>query len=131
MATLFISLLLDAALIVFPTPGQPQQRPPNLSSNPALANQFRPPFPSYALPPRTVNVLQGGGFVPTLQPNSHRTPSQAAQVQSMTPQSAPGFMQPRGQAIHAFGGALGQHQTPSALQQQMQSQQSNGMYPPL
>jgi hypothetical protein len=44
----------------------------------------------------------------------------------MTPQPAPGFLQSRGQGIHAFGGALGQHQTASALQQQMQSQQSNG-----
>ncbi|XP_006462447.1 hypothetical protein AGABI2DRAFT_193591 [Agaricus bisporus var. bisporus H97] len=109
----------------FPTPGQPQQRPPNLTSNPALANQFRAPFPNYGLPPRNVNVLQGGGFVPTLQPNTHRTPSQA-QVQSMTSQPAPGFLPSRGQGIHAFGGALGQHQTASTLQQQMQSQQSNG-----
>lgn len=64
--------------------------------------------------------------MPTLQPNAHRTPSQA-QVQSMTSQPAPGFLPSRGQGIHAFGGALGQHQTASTLQQQMQSQQSNGI----
>ncbi|KXN82816.1 General negative regulator of transcription subunit 2, partial [Leucoagaricus sp. SymC.cos] len=106
--------------------GQPQQRPPNLSSNPGLVNQFRPQFPAYPMPPRNVNVLQQGGFLPGLQPNNHRTPGQAPQVQSMTPQPTPGFMPSRGQGMHAFGGALGQHQTTSVLQQQMQSQQSNG-----
>lgn len=80
------------------------------------------------MPPR--NVLQGGGFVPTLQQNTHRAPSQAGQLPSMTPQPTPGFMQSRGQSIHAFGGALGQHQTASVLQQQLQSQQSNGIYLP-
>ncbi|KAF5360456.1 hypothetical protein D9756_004952 [Leucocoprinus leucothites] len=81
---------------------------------------------AYAMPPRNVGMLQGGGFAPGPQLTGHRTPGQAPQVQTMTPQPTPGFLQSRGQGMHAFGGALGQHQTASALQQQMQSQQSNG-----
>ncbi|KIL67760.1 hypothetical protein M378DRAFT_101272 [Amanita muscaria Koide BX008] len=113
-------------------PGQPQQRPPSLvPTNPALSSQFRPPFPTYGMPPRNVSVLQSGAFVPGLQPNSHRTSSQQSQVQSLTPQPTPSFMQQRGQAgSFGFSGILGQHQ-PSSLQQQQQQQmpaqqQTNG-----
>ncbi|KAG2009805.1 NOT2 family protein [Coprinopsis cinerea AmutBmut pab1-1] len=111
--------------------GQPQQRGPSLATTPGLANQFRPPFPNYGMPPRNVNVLQAAGYVPGLQPNSHRTPSQQS-VQSMTPQPTPGFMQARAQSSYAFGaGTLGQHQASAGLQQQQQlssqqQQQANG-----
>ena len=109
--------------------GQPQQRPPNLTANPALTSQFRPSYPSYGMPPR--NVLQGGGgFVTGLQPNSHRAATQQSQPQSLTPQPTQGFGQPRGQSSFAFGGGLGQHPPSSVLQQQpLPSQQqslSNG-----
>ncbi|KAF8158422.1 hypothetical protein B0H34DRAFT_708778 [Crassisporium funariophilum] len=113
--------------------GQPQQRPPNLTANPALASQFRPPYPSYGMPPR--NVLQpSAGYVPSLQPNNHRTTTQQSQVQTHTPQPTPGFNQPRGQSSFAFGaGTLGQHQASGVLQQQtipslqqQQQQQTNG-----
>ncbi|TFK40477.1 hypothetical protein BDQ12DRAFT_679493 [Crucibulum laeve] len=112
-------------------PGQPQQRPPTLTPNPGLAGQFRPQYPTgYGIPPRNVNVLQAGGYVPGLQQNSHRTSTQQTQVQSITPQPTPGFIQPRGQGNYAFGGALGQHQQSAALQQQQQlssqQQQTNG-----
>ncbi|KAF8635824.1 hypothetical protein AX15_000023 [Amanita polypyramis BW_CC] len=108
-------------------PGQPQQRPPSLAPNPALANQFRPPYPSYGLPPR--NVLQSSGYVPGLQANNHRS-SQQSQVQNLGPQPTPNFLQQRGQAGgFGFSGVLGQHQ-PSSLQQQQQQmptqQQTNG-----
>ncbi|PFH54022.1 hypothetical protein AMATHDRAFT_53785 [Amanita thiersii Skay4041] len=110
-------------------PGQPQQRPPSLAPNPALANQFRPPYPTYGLPPRNVSVLQGGGYVPQLQTTSHRSSSQQSQVQNMGPQPTPGFLQQRAQAGFGFSGALGQHQ-PNSLQQQQQQippqQQANG-----
>jgi len=73
-------------------------------------------------------VLQSGGYVPGLQPTSHRS-SQQSQVQNLGPQQTPSFMQQRGQAgAFAFSGALGQHQ-PSSLQQQQQmpaQQQTNG-----
>jgi CCR4-NOT transcription complex subunit 2 len=87
------------------------------------------------MPPR--NVLQTGGYVPNLQPNSHRTASQQSQVQSMTPQTTPGFMQARGQGSFGFGGgALGQHQASAPLQQQQQlssqqQQQTNGTSTPM
>jgi CCR4-NOT transcription complex subunit 2 len=91
------------------------------------------------MPPR--NVLQTGGYVPNLQPNTHRTGSQQSQVQSMTPQPTPGFMQARAQAGFAFGGgALGQHQASAPLQQQQpqqqqlssqQQQQTNGTSTPM
>lgn len=114
--------------------GQPQQRPPSLAPNPGLPNQFRPPYPGYGLPPRNVNVLQAGGYVPGLQPTSHRTSSQQPQTQSMLPQPNPGFMQQqqqRAQSSFAFGGGLGQHQSTNSLQQQQQQQppsqqQTNG-----
>ncbi|KAF9464218.1 hypothetical protein BDZ94DRAFT_527900 [Collybia nuda] len=111
-------------------PGQPQQRPPSLVQNPGLASQFRPPYPAYGMPPRNVNSLQGGGYVPGLQPSNHRTPSQQSQVQTMVSQSTPSFIQQRGQSSFAFGGSLLQHQS-TTLQQQQQSsshqhQQTNG-----
>ncbi|CAA7261530.1 unnamed protein product [Cyclocybe aegerita] len=103
-------------------PGQPQQRPPNLTANPALASQFRPSYPTYGMPQRS--VLPGaGGFVPNLQPNNHRTATQQPQVQSLTPQPTPGFNQPRGQSGYAFSGTLGQHPPSSLLQQPLPSQQ--------
>ncbi|KAK2465287.1 hypothetical protein APHAL10511_002641 [Amanita phalloides] len=110
-------------------PGQPQQRPPSLAPNPALASQYRPPYPNYALPPRNVSVLQSGGYVPGLQPNGHRS-SQQSQVQNLGPQPTPAFMQQRAQAGgFSFSGGLGQHQ-PTSLQQQQQQipaqQQTNG-----
>ncbi|KAF5319908.1 hypothetical protein D9611_011044 [Ephemerocybe angulata] len=102
--------------------GQPQQRGPSLATTPGITGPFRPPFPGYPMPPR--NVLQSGGYVPNLQPNSHRTGTQPSQVPSMTPQPTPGFMQARGQGSFAFGGgALGQHQGSAPLQQQQQQQQ--------
>ncbi|KAF9005546.1 hypothetical protein BDQ17DRAFT_1389832 [Cyathus striatus] len=75
------------------------------------------------MPPRSVNVL-GGGYVQSLQPNSHRTPAQQSQVSSITPQPSPGFMQTRGQSGFGFGGVLGQHQ-PSAVSLQQQQQQQH------
>ncbi|KDR82564.1 hypothetical protein GALMADRAFT_237941 [Galerina marginata CBS 339.88] len=99
-------------------PGQPQQRAPNLTANPALSSQFRPSYPTYGMPPRTV-LQAGSGYVPSLQPNSHRTTTQQAQVQVLTGQPSQGFNQPRGQSSFAFGGgALGQHQPSTVLQQQ-------------
>lgn len=71
------------------------------------------------MPPRT-GLPGGAGYLPSLQPNSHRTTIQQSQVQSLTPQPTPGFNQPRGQSTYAFGGALGQHQPSSILQQQQQ-----------
>ncbi|TFK70534.1 hypothetical protein BDN72DRAFT_877708 [Pluteus cervinus] len=112
-------------------PGQPQQRPPSLAPNPGLAGQFRPPYPAYGMPPRNVNVLPTGTYVPGLQPSNHRTPSQQPPGQNMLPQPAPGFIQ-RAQNSFAFGGGLGQHQTTNSLQQQQQpqppsqQQQTNG-----
>ncbi|KAF8964330.1 hypothetical protein BDZ97DRAFT_1660429 [Flammula alnicola] len=72
------------------------------------------------MPPRNV-LPAGAGYVPSLQPNSHRTTAQQSQVQSLTPQPTPGFNQARGQSSYAFGGALGQHQPSSVLQQQQQA----------
>src|SRR6266540_3289635 len=88
--------------------GQPQQRPPNLTPNPALTGQFRPSYPTYGLPPR--NVLQSAGtYVPSLQPTTHRTATQQSQAQSLTPQPTPGaFSQARSSpSSYAFGGGLG------------------------
>jgi CCR4-NOT transcription complex subunit 2 len=103
-------------------PGQPQQRAPSLAAQPGLASQFRPQYPSYGMPPR--NVLQAtGGYVPSLQPNTHRTATQQSQVQTITSQPASNFLQARGQSSYGFGGALSQHQQSSALQQQLSSQQ--------
>ncbi|KAF4617728.1 hypothetical protein D9613_005838 [Agrocybe pediades] len=117
-------------------PGQPQQRAPNLTPNPVLSNQFRPSYPAYGMPPRTV-IQAGSGYVPTLQPNAHRSATQQPQVQVLTAQASQGFNQPRGQSSYAFGGGvLGQHQPssvlqpqqslPSQQQQQHQQSQSNG-----
>lgn len=109
-------------------PGQPQQRPPNLTANPALANQFRTSYPTYGLPPRSV-LPAGAGYVPNLQP-SHRTATQQSQVPGLTPQPTLGFNQPRGQSSFSFGGALGQHQPSSVLQQQsLPSQQQQQQQP--
>jgi CCR4-NOT transcription complex subunit 2 len=77
------------------------------------------------MPPRNVNTLQGGGYVPGLQPSNHRTPSQQSQVQNMVSQSTPNFIQQRGQSSFAFGGGLAQHQTTTSLQQQQQQQSSS------
>jgi CCR4-NOT transcription complex subunit 2 len=89
------------------------------------------------MPPRNVNVLQGG-FVPGLQTRTS-TQQQQQQQQSMVPNPSPGFIQQqRNQSNFPFGG-IGQ-QTPSQQQQQhqpttplqqhsnapQQSQQSNG-----
>lgn len=74
------------------------------------------------MPPR--NVLQTtGGYVPSLQPNAHRTATQQSQVQTITSQPASNFLQARGQSSYGFGAALSQHQQSSALQQQLSSQQ--------
>jgi CCR4-NOT transcription complex subunit 2 len=88
------------------------------------------------MPPRSVNVLQGGGYVPGLQPSNHRTSSQ---TQSMLPQQpTPGFMQQRGSSFPfgaGLGQAAGQHQPSSTLQQphsaNSQSSQANGTSTPL
>lgn len=78
------------------------------------------------MPPRNVNTLQGGGYVPGLQPSNHRTSSQQSQVQAMVSQSTPSFIQQRGQSSFAFGGgSLAQHQSSTSLQQQQQQQQSS------
>lgn len=73
--------------------------------------------------------------MPNLQPTSHRTATQQSQLPGLTPQPTLGFNQPRGQSTFSFGGALGQHQPSSVLQQQQslpsqqqpqQQPQSNG-----
>ncbi|KAF9499097.1 hypothetical protein BDN71DRAFT_273754 [Pleurotus eryngii] len=101
--------------------GQPQQRPPNIP-NPALAGQFRPPYPSYGMPPRSVGVLPGS-FVPGLQ----RTPT----TPNVGPQASPAFIQQRAQnSFTSFPGGLGQQiqqqQQQSSQQHQHQQQQTNG-----
>jgi CCR4-NOT transcription complex subunit 2 len=116
-------------------PGQAPQRPPSLASNPSLAGPFRGPYPSYGMPPRNPNVLQGG-YVPGLQANNHRASTQQVQAQNMVPQSTPGFIQSRGPGSFPFAGGLGQaqgqHQSstpqqhPANPQQQQQQQQANG-----
>jgi CCR4-NOT transcription complex subunit 2 len=98
--------------------GQPQQRPPSLTANPALASQYRPSYP-YGMPPRNV-LPAGAGYVSGIQPNTHRPTTQQSQVQSLTPQPGNAFNQQRGQGSYAFGGALGQHQPSTLLQQQQQ-----------
>jgi len=73
------------------------------------------------MPPRTV-LQAGSGYVPSLQPNNHRSTTQQPQVQVLTSQASQGFNQARGQSSYAFGGGvLGQHQASSVLQQQQQS----------
>jgi CCR4-NOT transcription complex subunit 2 len=94
------------------------------------------PYPNYGLPPR--NVLQSG-YVPSLQPSTHRTAAQQSQAQNMVSQPTPGFIQQRGQSSFPFGAGLGQVQTASQHQQsnaphssnsqqtsQLQQQQTNG-----
>lgn len=82
------------------------------------------------MPPRNVNVLQSGGYVPGLPPSSHRVSSQQSLVQTITPQPTPPFIQARTQSSFPFGGPIGQHQTASTLQQQQlasqQLQSTNG-----
>lgn len=112
--------------------GQPQQRPPNLTSNTALASQFRQAYP-YAMQQRSI-LQTGAGYVPSLQPNSHRTATQQSQVQTHTPQPTAAFNPTsRGQSSFAFGAStLVQHQPSGVLQQpqslpsQQQQQQTNG-----
>lgn len=79
------------------------------------------------------NILQtGAGYVPNLQPNSHRTTTQQTQVQTHTPQLTAAFNPPRGQNSFAFGAGtlVQQHQPSGVLQQQslpsQQQQQTNG-----
>jgi CCR4-NOT transcription complex subunit 2 len=81
------------------------------------------------------SILQtGAGYVPSLQPNSHRTATQQSQVQTHTPQPTATFNPPsRGQSSFAFGAStLVQHQPSGVLQQQQslpsqqQQQQANG-----
>lgn len=110
--------------------GQPQQRPPNLTANPALSAQYRAPY-QYGVPPRNVNVLQTGGFSPGIQTSNHRTQTQQPQPQSLVPQQQTPFIQPRGQSSFAFGGGLGQHQPTSTIQQQQTNGTSNSMPPHL
>ena len=119
--------------------GQPQQRPPNLTPNPGLASQFRQAYP-YTIQQQR-NIFQtGAGYVPSLQPNSHRTATQQSQVQTHAPQPTATFNPPRGQSSFAFGAStLVQHQQSGVLQQQqslpsqqqqqqqqLQQQQTNG-----
>ncbi|KAH9480383.1 General negative regulator of transcription subunit 2 [Psilocybe cubensis] len=117
-------------------PGQPQQRAPNLTANPALSSQFRQAYPGYGMPPRNVLQQAGSGYVPTIQPNTHRTTTQQNQVPTLSSQSSQGFNPPRGQGNYTFGpGVLGQHQPSSVLQQQQQqqpppSQQQQQQQPP-
>ncbi|KAG6850206.1 hypothetical protein H0H93_016385 [Arthromyces matolae] len=107
--------------------GQPQQRPPSLAQNPAISSQFRPSYPAYGMPPRTVNALPGSTYVAgSVQPSAHRNSSQ---VQSMVSQSTQSFIQQRTQNSFPFGASLGQHQSSTTLQQQQSSshqQQTNG-----
>ncbi|KAG6884157.1 hypothetical protein C0993_000853 [Termitomyces sp. T159_Od127] len=85
-----------------------------------MSTQFRPSYPAYGMPPRTVNALPGSNYVSGIQPSTHRAPS--SQVQSLVSQSTPGFIPPRSQASFPFG--LGQHQS-STIQQQQQQQSSS------
>lgn len=115
--------------------GQPPQRPPSLGPNPGLTGgPFRgSPYPQYGgMPPRNVNVFQGG-LVPTgIQP---RTSSQQQQ-QSLVPGApSPGFIQQRTPGSFPFGG-IGQQTpggqqhppstTPGLQQHSSQQQQANG-----
>ena len=69
--------------------------------------------------------------MPNPQPNSHRTATQQSQLPGLTPQPSLGFNQLRGQSSFSFGGALGQHQPSSVLQQQqsLPSQQQQQQQP--
>ncbi|KAF8230044.1 hypothetical protein L208DRAFT_139018 [Tricholoma matsutake] len=107
---------------------QPQQRPTTLAPNPALASQFRPSFPTYGMPPRNVNALQGVGYGPGLQTSNHRTSAQQSGVQNMVSQSTPSFIQQRAQSAFGFGGALGQSTTTLQQQQQQQQQQQSSSH---
>ena len=74
------------------------------------------------------SILQtGAGYVPSLQPSSHRTASQQSQVQTHTPQPAT-FNSLRGQSSFAFGAStLVQHQSSGVLQQPSQQQQQQSL----
>ncbi|KAJ4482495.1 NOT2 family protein [Lentinula aciculospora] len=74
-------------------------------------------------PPRTINVMQGGGFVPGLPSNNHRATTQQTSQGIVPP---PTFMQQRGQNNFGFGGLLGQHQ---AVQQSQPNGTSNSIPP--
>ena len=81
------------------------------------------------------SILQtAAGYVPSIQPNSHRTATQQSQVQTHTSQPTAAFNPPsRGQSSFAFGAStLVQHQPSGVLQQQQslpsqqQQQPTNG-----
>jgi CCR4-NOT transcription complex subunit 2 len=78
------------------------------------------------MPPRNVNVLQGGGYVPGI-PNNHRTPTQPSQGPMVSQPTQ--FLPQRGQNNYGFNGGLGQHQA-NALQQQVNGA-SNSLPPHL
>ncbi|KAH8086001.1 hypothetical protein BXZ70DRAFT_956790 [Cristinia sonorae] len=116
-------------------PGQPPQRPPSLGPNPAMGGgPFRGPYPSFAIPPRTV-MPQYPGM------QNHRG------AQNMVSQPTPGFMQQqqRGQNAFSFGPGLQQQQQqphtsqtplphtplPPQGQQTQQQQQTNNATPSL
>lgn len=68
------------------------------------------------MPPRNVNVLQGG-FVPGLQPRA--SSQQQQQQQNMAPSPSPGlFQQQRNQGTFPFNAGLGQQQQTTTQQQQ-------------
>lgn len=91
-----------------------------------MGGQFRPTY-AYG-PPRNVSVLPGaGGFLPGLPTPNHRAQVPQSQGQSLLTQAGPAFLQQRTQSNFAFGGALGQHQQSTALQQ-LPPQQTNGAY---
>lgn len=111
------------------TPGQPPQRPPNLGPTPALNTPFRPPYPGYGIPPRSV-------IQTTYSPlsSTHR-------AQSIVPQPTPTYIQ-RSQQASGFpfqAGLTGQQQTqqqhpplqhPQPSQQPQQSTNSSNLLPP-
>ncbi len=75
------------------------------------------------MPPRS--VIQTGGYVPGLQPTSHRAAVQQSQTPSIVPPSP--YVSQRGQSSYAFGGGLQHHPTsiqPPPIQPPQQSQQS-------
>ncbi|KAJ3829331.1 NOT2 family protein [Lentinula raphanica] len=105
--------------------GQTQQRPPNIAPNPALAGQYRSPYPYGLQAPRNVNVMQGGGFVPGLPTNNHRATTQQTSQGIVPP---PNYMQQqRGQNNFGFGGSL----TQQSVQQSQPNGTSNSLPPHL
>ena len=115
--------------------GQPPQRPPSLGPSPGLpGGPFRgSPYPQYGgMPPRNVNVFQGG-LVPTgIQPRA----SSQQQQSLVSGALSPGFIQQRTPGSFPFGGigqqtTSGQQQqhppsTTPGLQQHSSQQQANG-----